>query len=632
MSGSNNTPISFKEDDFVLVQHDTKISDRKLETKPTTFFKDALHRFAKNKSSVVGGIILGILVLCSIFVPIVIKDDIDNVKTVEKFLAPKLFEAGTGFWDGTRSRKHIVYDVDNMVPALSDKYTVASVKKALVSITVDPEPSYIDTANVYGQGGVIVVATDTKVDGNDIYMSSKPVQFTAKGEYKLDITFENEEDYAEGKLGEYRVYLKTGESDEEIILVRDFGKDYSDISFDISAALKNAGLDKANARVVFDVKASSSEIRYIMIKELKLTAKDGVDNTDVLEAVSFTDATEMINNADLQSDGYWSCTGRKGIHNSMIYYCDYIIDTYMLAYGDADLVTYSATEINTWVENGWCEYDYKVGPESFVRLTNDCPIDVVESQQLLSRTKKLSSITGRGWNYRKLGYDEMPVHLLGTDASGIDLLKRSFAGLRTSLVMGIIVAAVTFSFGLVWGAISGYYGGNTDIIMERICDILGHVPGIVVLTLCILHLGNNFGTFVIALCMTGWIGTAARTRTQFYRFKGREYVLASRTLGSSDRRLIFKHILPNSMGTIITGSVFMITSVIYSEASLAYLNLGLQGVHSFGVSMANNQPYLERYPVLVMFPAAVMTLMMISFNLFGNGLRDAFNPSLKGSE
>ena len=152
------------------------------------------------------------------------------------------------------------------------------------------------------------------------------------------------------------------------------------------------------------------------------------------------------------------------------------------------------------------------------------------------------------------------------------------------------------------------------------------------MTLCILHLGNNFFTFVLALCMTGWIGTAARTRTQFYRFKGREYVLASRTLGSSDIRLIFKHILPNAMGTIITASVLMITSGIYSEATLAYLNLGLQGLQSFGVMMSNNQQYLAVYPNLVIFPAAVMALMMISFNLFGNGLRDALNPALKGSE
>ena len=109
-------------------------------------------------------------------------------------------------------------------------------------------------------------------------------------------------------------------------------------------------------------------------------------------------------------------------------------------------------------------------------------------------------------------------------------------------------------------------------------------------------------------------------------------MLASRTLGSSDIRLIFKHILPNAMGTIITASVLMITSGIYSEATLAYLNLGLQGLQSFGVMMSNNQQYLAVYPNLVIFPAVVMALMMISFNLFGNGLRDALNPALKGSE
>ena len=152
------------------------------------------------------------------------------------------------------------------------------------------------------------------------------------------------------------------------------------------------------------------------------------------------------------------------------------------------------------------------------------------------------------------------------------------------------------------------------------------------MTLAILHFGNNFITFFLALCLTGWMGTAARTRTQFYRFKGREYVLASRTLGASDGRLIFKHILPNSLGTIVTASVLMIPSTIFSEATLAYLNLGLQGVQAFGVMMSENQQYLQSSPNLVVFPAIIIALMMISFNLFGNGLRDALNPSLKGSE
>ena len=351
-----------------------------------------------------------------------------------------------------------------------------------------------------------------------------------------------------------------------------------------------------------------------------------------IHEISITDATKFINNGDKSTLGYWSCTGRKGIHNSAIYYCDYVYDTYSLVYGDADVVTYSATELQSWIDAGWCSYDYKVGPESFVRLTDECPIDSVESQTLKTVTKKLSSIDGRGFGYRKLGYDEAPKFLFGTDVSGFDLLKRAFAGLRTSLLLGVCSFAFCFPFGLVYGAIGGYFGGNVDIFMFRFTEILGSVPWTVVMTLCILHLGNNFGTFILAICLTGWIGTAGRTRSQFYRFKGREYVLASRTLGSSDMRLIFKHILPNGMGTIITSSAFMITSSIYTEASLAYLNLGLQGKQSFGVMMSSNQQYLAVYPNLVIFPAVIMALMMISFNLFGNGLRDAFNPSLKGSE
>ena len=624
--------IRFLPDDFKPVQENRQISDTKLETKPTTFLKDAFRRFCKNKSSVVAAIILAVLILLAIFVPWLSPHNIDAVRSSEKFLAPKLFEAGTGFWDGTRSKTHVLYDPVNEIPALSDKNTPASIKQSLVKLTVEEEPTLIDNASTYGVGGVIVVSTDSTVEGRDIYMASKAVAFTNKGGYTLDIVFDDEDGVADSKPGEYRVYLKSGEREQDRIMVRDFSTDYSPISFDISGAMKDAGISSTSAQIVFEVKATADSLRYVLVKSVKLSGGARAKNLEDLEAVSFDDATAMINMADTGSMSYWACSGRKGIHNSEVYYCDYTIDTYMLVYGDADLVSYSASELNNWIKNGWCTYDYTVGPESFVKLSDECPIDSVDSQTVLKVNKKLSSINGRGWGYHKMGYKEMPKFLFGTDASGFDLFKRAFAGLRTSLILGLCTMAFCFCFGLVWGAVSGYFGGNVDLLMERFCEILSGVPWIVIMTLCILHLGNNFFTFFLALCMTGWMGTAARTRTQFYRFKGREYVLASRTLGSSDMRLIFKHILPNSMGTIITSSVLMIPSVIYSEATLAYLNLGLQGVHSFGVMMAGNQQYLGIYPNLVIFPAVVMALMMISFNLFGNGLRDAFNPSLKGSE
>ena len=138
---------------------------------------------------------------------------------------------------------------------------------------------------------------------------------------------------------------------------------------------------------------------------------------------------------------------------------------------------------------------------------------------------------------------------------------------------------------------------------------------------------------MLALFLTGWMGVAHQTRTQFYRFKNREYVLASRTLGSKDARLIFRHILPNSMGTIITGSILMIPSVIYTEASIAYLKLGLTNQVMFGVILAEANVYYKGDNMyLLIVPTVIMALLLISFNLFGNGLREAFNPSLKGSE
>lgn len=203
--------ITFREDDFVLIQQNTRVTDKKLDTKPTTFFKDAMKRFRKNQASVAGSIILGILVLLAILVPMLSPCNITTVSTPEAFLAPKLFEAGTGFWDGTRKYTRIVYDTENEVPAVSDKYSVAAVKSALVSITVDTEPTKIDTANPYGTGGVVVLATDAALEDKNALMSSKALNFDVNGGYRLDVAFSEEEGVASSEAGEYAVYLKSGD-------------------------------------------------------------------------------------------------------------------------------------------------------------------------------------------------------------------------------------------------------------------------------------------------------------------------------------------------------------------------------------------------------------------------------------
>ena len=128
---------------------------------------------------------------------------------------------------------------------------------------------------------------------------------------------------------------------------------------------------------------------------------------------------------------------------------------------------------------------------------------------------------------------------------------------------------------------------------------------------------------------------AARVRMQFYRFKGQEYVLAAKTLGAKDGRVMFKHIFPNSLGTIITGSILVIPGVIFSESSLSYLgiiNLETSSLTSVGTLLSQGQGYLSTHPHIILFPALFIALLEIAFNLFGNGLRDAFNPSLRGVE
>lgn len=231
-----------------------------------------------------------------------------------------------------------------------------------------------------------------------------------------------------------------------------------------------------------------------------------------------------------------------------------------------------------------------------------------------------------------------PNHLFGTNQHGQDIFVCLAYGAQLSILLALSVSAINFCIGVCYGAVEGYYGGVVDLVMERISDILASVPFIVVATLFQLHLAKIVGPIIsllFAFVLTGWIGIASRVRTQFYRFKNSEYILAARTLGASDTRLIFRHILPNSLGTIITGTILIIPGVIFSESMLSYLgivNLESSGLTSIGTMLSGGRAYLSTNPHVLLFPALFIALLEISFNLFGNGLRDAFNPSLRGAD
>ncbi len=657
----NNQKYVFKPDDFELTQADKKIYDAKFDTKATTFVRDALRRFAKNKSSVVAAILIGTLLLLAIFVPILSPYDVSRVHPAERLLLPKLFQPVKGewdtFWNGTKIISGVPYDTVNDRPM--GEYSL----DAIVSLEIY-DKEYMNKGDANAEGGIFIFAAGKTVEkgGTVSYLEVyDEVDFNADGgftlSYKLadpdalvangDFVFDGLKNLAPT---EYRVFIEYGElvngkrqdNNKHQLVLKDWSSEYGEHTLDISKAIADAGLTElVDGKIRFEVKCLETKTGYIALESLT------VASTSADEALQERLATMSMNDANAKlllnkrddgtfAPGYWRSNGAKGVYRAYRGNCRFVYDVYEAVYGKRITKDVTMNTLREYISKGWCEYDPAVGISSFKILNEEkCPVLAVTEQKVIEipgAAEPVVELTCEVVNYKVMGYEKMPSFLLGSDGDGYDLITICFSGLRTSFILSIVVSAICLSFGLVWGSVSGYFGGNVDLFMERFTEILSGVPWIVVMTLAILLLGNNVITFGMALCLTGWMGTAARTRTQFYRYKGREYILASRTLGASDIRLIFKHILPNALGTIVTGSVLSIPSVIFSEATLSYLNLGLQGSSSFGNILSHNQKYITTAPVLIVFPAIIISVIMISFNLFGNGLRDALNPSLKGSD
>ncbi|MCI2068194.1 MAG: ABC transporter permease [Bacilli bacterium] len=647
--------VDLTPEDFQFTQKDVHISDAKFQSKPTTFFKDALKRFSKNKSSVVGAIILGILVILAFILPVSLPSDIKSEHPYEVKLLPKINEAGTGWWDGCQTKTHITYDTINNLPA---DFEARSVVEGSIVKTKEGE-NFTDAVNKYAYGGSIrisIAAESTKSGefGTPVY------GYNLANDYQLTYTTVNPDasffdvGTKYGELGEYAVQFryKDDNGDVQHINIKDYSKDIGTYTVDLTPALINAGLPNTTVfkksqkpSIVFVLKPNADNAENLLISSASM-ASSSTDEAETMKAMSFNDANASLLQSDKTKLNWGVYGGQTNLYRANIIYCDFRWDSYADRLGIQKRAL-SNTNINTYISNGWMSWDFdtflnsahadtdKAALISSFKILNDerCPLRSIDTVSFTGDASKyILEVNGDVSIYRWLGYSKMPKYLFGTDASGKDIVNLTFAGLRTSLLLGIITSAVCFIFGLFWGAISGYFGGWADILMERFTEILGGLPWIVVMTICILKFGSNFVTFALALCLTGWMGTSSITRTQFYRYKDREYIFAARTLGASDFRLIFRHILPNAVGTIITSTVLMIPSTIFSEATISYLGLGLQGLSSLGVTLSDNQIYISTLPHLIMFPSAVMSLIMISFNLFGNGLRDAFNPSLKGEE
>lgn len=502
---------------LVLADDSRKITDKKFETKPVGYFKDAFNRFAKNKSSVAAAVIIVCLFLYAVIVPIFSSYDVSFRDGYYKMVLPRSrFFAFLG-WDGCRT----------------------------ISVSQSGYDSYAAIGQEYGSSAVKKV--------------------------------------------------KKAEIDEKT------GKPFYDIYLDsyekVGFAYVNLHEDEFNALMDYQ-NSTGIQVCYPIPENHKTNYKSVSNSANLWYKLADESETTAGGTLNHEEDG------------TPIFENNYIVKSSKTSGG------YSSIRIpgDDGGSDGKQWYVYSIKNQTGYKVR------VLYSEY---------------FRYKNGFYANF---LLGSNQHGQDIFVCLATGARLSFILAISVSILNFILGVIWGSVSGYYGGWVDLILERITDILASVPFIVVATLFQMHLASKVGAVVsllFAFVLTGWIGIASRVRTQFYRFKGQEYVLAARTLGAKDSRLIFRHILPNSLGTIITGTILIIPGVIFSESMLTYLgivNLETSGLTSIGTMLSNGQAYLSTYPHIIASPAVFISLLEISFNLFGNGLRDAFNPSLRGAE
>ena len=236
-------------------------------------------------------------------------------------------------------------------------------------------------------------------------------------------------------------------------------------------------------------------------------------------------------------------------------------------------------------------------------------------------------------------------HIMGTDNLGRDYAIRVIYGTRISLLVGIFSALIVIVIGIFYGSISGFFGGKVDMVMMRIVDIIYSLPDVLIVILLsvaikdwvstskselIARLGAGMVSIFIVFGLLYWVSMARQVRGQVLSIKQQEYVLASRAIGASPARIIRKHMIPNCVSVIIIIAAMQIPSAIFTESFLSFLGLGVSvPMPSLGSLASEARTALRSYPYQLIFPALAIFLIVLSFNLLGNGLRDAFDPKLR---
>lgn len=221
-------------------------------------------------------------------------------------------------------------------------------------------------------------------------------------------------------------------------------------------------------------------------------------------------------------------------------------------------------------------------------------------------------------------------HWFGTDDLGRDQWVRVWWGVRISLFIGIIAAILDFTIGILYGGISAYFGGRVDDIMQRIIEVIIGLPFMIIVILLMMVMGPGIFSIIIALASVGWVGMARLVRGQMLSLKEQEYVLAARTLGASPMRIILRHLVPNALGIIIINVTFTVPGAIFAESFLSFIGLGIKPpMASLGSLVSDGVQVMRNFPWRLLCPAIVFSLIMLSFNLLGDGLRDALDPRLR---
>ncbi len=227
--------------------------------------------------------------------------------------------------------------------------------------------------------------------------------------------------------------------------------------------------------------------------------------------------------------------------------------------------------------------------------------------------------------------EKLAPHIFGTDQMGRDLWARTWMGARVSLFIGLAVVSINTVIGCLVGGVAGYFGGRADMIIMRIIDVLYGIPMIILAILLMVVMGSGIVSLIVAMVAIGWISSARLVRGQVLQLKSSEYVLAAKTLGASDMRVIIRHMLPNISGILITNMTMAIPNAIFNEAFLSYIGIGIAApMCSWGLLARTGAALMEIYPYQLIIPAFFICTTMLSLNMLGDGLRDALDPKMRG--